>query len=162
MLSQTAEYALRAMVHLAREGEERDVSLPADEIAHALTLPGNYLSKILHSLAREGLLRSTRGPNGGFRLAAPADELALGRIVAVFDSELLAEDGRCLLGQEVCSDENACPAHAHWKQVSQDVRTFFSATTLRQLAVGPAAAQMTKLRENGGPGGGSATGRRDH
>lgn len=139
MLSQTAEYALRAMVHIAtEEGEGEGEALRAEEISDALGVPRNYLSKILHALAREGLLESTRGPRGGFRLAIPAEALPLGRIVRVFDPRLLAEEQRCLMGQTVCSDENACAAHDQWKQVARTVRAFFSRTSLEDLASGNA------------------------
>jgi Rrf2 family transcriptional regulator, iron-sulfur cluster assembly transcription factor len=135
MLSQTGEYALRAMVHLA-QAEEEGARIQADEVAEALQIPRNYLSKILHTLGRKGLLASTRGPGGGFRLAVPPAELPLARIVEIFDPQLLAEDQRCLMGREVCSDADACPAHEHWKKVSREVRAFFSRTSLATLAGG--------------------------
>lgn len=135
MLSQTAEYALRAMVHLARH-EPGKIPIQADDIAEALDVPRNYLSKILHALAREGFLLSTRGPGGGFRLAASPDELPLGRIVGVFDSHLMSEEGRCLMGRAVCSDDDGCPAHERWKLVAKSVRGFFRHTTLADLADG--------------------------
>jgi Rrf2 family protein len=133
MLSQSAEYALRAMVHLAeQDGEE--TRMQSDEIADVLGLPRNYLSKILHELVRSGLLKSTRGPKGGFTLAEPPDQITLERIVGVFDPQLLADERRCLMGQEICSDDEPCPAHNRWKAVSLGVRVFFSETTLAELA----------------------------
>ena len=67
ILSKSAKYALRATLCLAEcEGER---PMPVDEIAERLDVPRNYLSKILHILARTGTLDSTRGPGGGFRLA---------------------------------------------------------------------------------------------
>jgi len=136
MLSQTGEYALRAMVHLARE-EREGARLQAEEIADALRVPRNYLSKILHALGRSGLLESTRGPGGGFRLALPANQIPLGRVVEVFDPHLLAEDRRCIMGQEICSDSKPCAAHERWKSISRAVQTFFSGTTIGALAEGP-------------------------
>jgi Rrf2 family transcriptional regulator, iron-sulfur cluster assembly transcription factor len=133
MLSQTGEYALRAMVYMA-QAEDEGVRIQADEVAEALQIPRNYLSKILHTLGRQGLLASTRGPGGGFRLAVPPGELRLARIVEIFDPQLLADDKRCLMGRETCSDADACPAHHHWKKVSQDVQAFFRRTTLATLA----------------------------
>lgn len=143
MLSQTAEYALRAMVHLARQ-EPGPGRVQADDMAERLQVPGNYLSKILHTLARQGLLESSRGPGGGFRLAVPAERLPLARIVEVFDPHLLAEDRRCLLGRDVCSDRAPCPAHGRWKEVSETIRKFFSDTTLRELADGQRSPQATR------------------
>ena len=80
MLSQTAEYALRAVLHIAAVGTERPVAV--GEIAQALDVPRNYLSKTLHQLVRAGILTSTRGPTGGFQLAMPAESLTLQRIAS--------------------------------------------------------------------------------
>lgn len=79
-----------------------------DEIAAALGIPRNYLSKILHRLAGEGVLASTRGRNGGFRLARPAGRISLLEVVEPFDR--IDARRQCLLGREVCSDERAWEA----------------------------------------------------
>src|SRR5690606_6227227 len=67
MLSDTAEYALRATLYIAQHANDTRL-VRTDETAQALGVPRNYLSKILHVLARHGVLSSTRGPLGGFRL----------------------------------------------------------------------------------------------
>ena len=61
LLSQTSEYALRAVLYIA----ECDGPVSVGEIAEAVGVPQNYLSKTLHQLARAGVLRSARGPAGG-------------------------------------------------------------------------------------------------
>ncbi len=129
MLSQTAEYALRAAVYLA-EHPERAPSRVGD-LARALKIPQNYLSKTLHQLARAGVLSSTRGKHGGFELARPPGELALIDIVAPF--EHFSERSRCVLGRPVCSDQTACAAHERWKHVAEATTAFFQETTLRDL-----------------------------
>lgn len=130
MLSQTAEYALRAVLFLAgHEGGGRPV--PVDRISDELDLPRNYLSKILHTLAKRGVLTSTRGPHGGFALAVPADELPLLTAVEAFDA--LEERRQCLLGRSRCSDREPCPAHARWKDVAERVSSFFRETTVADL-----------------------------
>ena len=73
MLSQTAEYALRAVLYVAEHGDDRLVQV--SEMARVLRIPRNYLSKIVHALVREGVLHSTRGKSGGFRLAVAPDRL---------------------------------------------------------------------------------------
>ncbi|HZD03887.1 MAG TPA: RrF2 family transcriptional regulator [Longimicrobiales bacterium] len=130
MLSQTAEYALRAVLHLAREGGRGPVRV--DDIAAALDVPRNYLSKILHVLARAGILESTRGPHGGFELAHPAGDLTLADVVEEFDP--LKESASCLLGRRRCDDRTPCSAHARWKEVAETVRSFFRETTVAELA----------------------------
>lgn len=131
MLSQTSEYALRAILHLHEVGGETPVRV--DDIAEALDVPRNYLSKILHVLATEGLLESRRGPHGGFRLAFSAEELPLAEVVACFEPDLLAAEERCLLGRERCTDTDPCAAHDRWKEVAERLRRFFKNTTVADL-----------------------------
>ncbi|HEX8906653.1 MAG TPA: Rrf2 family transcriptional regulator, partial [Longimicrobiaceae bacterium] len=69
MLSKTAEYALRALLVLARRGARGGAAVRAEEIADAVGAPRNYMSKTLHALAKQGFVASARGPLGGFTLA---------------------------------------------------------------------------------------------
>lgn len=127
MLSDTAEYALRAVLYIAdNEGRIR-----VDTLAEALGLPRNYLSKTLYALTKAGVLASMRGPRGGFDLAVPADQLTLHRIVEPFDT--IEARRTCLLGRKECSDAHPCPAHHRWKTVADQIATFFRTTTVDDL-----------------------------
>lgn len=129
MLSNTSEYALRAVIYLGeRQGEG---TIRVDEIAEALDVPRNYLSKILHALVKQDVLRSTRGPHGGFQLARPAAEISLFDVVSPFDD--IEARRVCLLGRRECSDENPCAIHSHWRGVATRVAAFFRDTTLAQV-----------------------------
>lgn len=130
MISRTAKYALRAVVHLAAEAREAPV--PVDAVAEQLDVPRNYLSKTLHLLAKRDILTSSRGPGGGFELARPAGEISLADVVEVFD-DLEARQG-CLLGEASCSDATACAVHHRWKRLSTQVTAFFRETTVGALA----------------------------
>lgn len=141
MLSQTAEYALRAVLHVAEHGRQRPVSV--GEIAQALDVPRNYLSKTLHQLSRAGVLASTFGPGGGFRLAIAPDLLTLDSVVAPFDT---AGERHCLLGRPQCGDGDPCAAHAHWKGISEQIQTFFATTTVADLLRNPGAAPARRRR----------------
>ena len=142
MLSQTAEYALRTVLYLG--AAPRDSLLRVSEIAEDLAIPRNYLSKTLHLLARAGVLTSSRGMHGGFRLTKPASKLTLAEVVAPFDGPTGARI--CLLGRTACSDSDPCPAHGRWKAVSTEVSTFFRETTVGDLLAGPAARAPRKRR----------------
>lgn len=133
ILSQTAIYALKATLSLAESAVDAPVRV--DDIATSLDVPRNYLSKILHALARGGVLTSTRGPGGGFRLACPPSELRLSDIVRHFDA--MPHESGCLLGRTVCSDTDPCPAHHRWKSVSLAVQEFFDETSIADLSKGP-------------------------
>ena len=130
ILSQTAVYALKAVMYLSETTKDDPVRV--DDIAEALDVPRNYLSKILHVLGRAGLLQSTRGPHGGFRLAKPAAELLLTDVIGHFDD--VTETSGCLLGRERCSDSDPCAAHSRWKDVSTAVRSFLSETSIEDLS----------------------------
>lgn len=137
MLSQTAEYALRAALYLAEQ--ERGGPVPVGEMAAALGIPSNYLSKTLHVLARSGVLTSSRGKGGGFRLAREPGRIPLLDVVAPFDR--LEERRQCLLQRRECSDGRACAAHARWKAVAGQVADFFRITTIADIAQAPPVAR---------------------
>ena len=128
LLPQTAEYAIRAVLYLARS--EDVVRVP--DLAAAIGVPRNYLAKTMHHMARSGLLRSTRGPAGGFRLAVPAEEIPLQRVVALFEEP---RDRRCLLGTGRCGDNPECPVHDGWKPIAERIEGFFRDTTVAELLV---------------------------
>jgi Rrf2 family protein len=130
MLSDTAEYALRAALYIAQHATPEQL-VRTDQVAEALGVPRNYLSKILHILAKQGVLLSSRGVQGGFRLAHPVDEVVLTRIIEHFDP--IVPQRTCILGRLECSDRNPCPAHGRWKGISEEVRSFFNKTTVGDL-----------------------------
>lgn len=132
MLSQTSEYALRAALFIAMQ--EGDGAVKLDRIAEALAVPRNYLSKTLHLMARAGVLRSERGPSGGFRLQRPPEELTLAEVVGPFEPTRLAR--ACVLGKGECSDATPCAAHERWKLVAEPMRAFFGRTTVADVIGG--------------------------
>lgn len=83
-LSARVDYALRATAELAAAHEPRTV----DQLASIQEIPGKYLESILGELRRGGLLRSQRGPDGGYRLARAADEISIADVIRALDGEL--------------------------------------------------------------------------
>lgn len=136
-LNSTAQTALSAVLYIAEHGA--DTPIRVDDIADALGAPRNYLSKTLHVLAREGILRSSRGPGGGFQLVDPPQVLTLARVVAPFEP---TDDRRCLVGRPLCGDANPCQAHHRWSTVATQVESFFTETTIADLFVTP--VQLTR------------------
>ena len=134
MLSKTAKYALRAVAYVASETGDTSRCVPLTEIADALDVPANYLSKVTHRLAHDGILESTRGPGGGFRLAVPADRLVLARITAPF--EATGGPLPCLLEDRACNPAEPCVAHERWKEIAGEMRDFFEDTTVAELLTG--------------------------
>lgn len=83
MISKTAEYALSALVCLAHEGR----ALTAKEIARTTGMPEGYLAKVLRTMARIGLVRSRRGPTGGFTLGMPPANMTLGQVIEAIEPQ---------------------------------------------------------------------------
>ena len=135
MLSQTAEYALRAVLFIAEHGDGRPCRVA--DISVRLGIPQNYLSKTMHLLARNEILASSRGKSGGFRLAKPADQITLAEIVRPF--EQLDARTSCLLGRPTCSDATPCAAHQRWKAVADSTKAFLRNTTVAEITSHPAS-----------------------
>jgi Rrf2 family protein len=128
-LSQTAGYAILALSCLD-EAAERWVL--AKDIAGRVTVPGPYLSKILHALARTGVIHAKRGYRGGFMLARPAHQISIAEIVEAVEGVTWL--GGCMLGWTECTDDRACPAHALCKGERAKIRAYLEKLTLRDVA----------------------------
>jgi Rrf2 family protein len=129
MLSKSAEYALRAVHRLAFAPHAGPV--PASELAERMGVPANYLSKLLDTLRKEGVVEATRGRGGGFSLARDPSEISLAEIIAPFDEDILRR--HCLLGRPECRDDAPCVAHHRWLEVAGALRRFFRETSVEDL-----------------------------
>jgi Rrf2 family iron-sulfur cluster assembly transcriptional regulator len=127
-LNRTSQSAIRAVVYIA--GHAQDSPVRVDEIARSLRTPRNYLSKTLHLLTRAGILRSARGPKGGFQLTDRPERVALSRVIAPFEP---ASERRCLLGRPECGGTHRCFAHDRWTRTAGLVEDFFASTTVADL-----------------------------
>src|SRR5215218_1074463 len=105
MLSQTTEYALRAIVWLANTADDPQTT---DQIAKATHVPCGYLSKVLQSLGRGGLVTAQRGKHGGFILSKPAASLTVLEVVNAVDAMRRIET--CPLGLK-SHGRVLCPIH---------------------------------------------------
>ena len=123
-------YALRAMVYMARKGQDKYSGVK--EIAKATEVPSNYLAKILQQLAKAGVLESQKGFGGGFRVARPLSKINLLAIVDPLEN--ISRFHRCVLGQRECNDEQACPLHDAWKRICGEYLGSLEHTTLQDVA----------------------------
>lgn len=132
MLSVTGEYALRAMVFLARNTDSWPI--PGPRIAEAAGVPRKYLSAILTDLVRTGVLEGTRGRAGGFQMTRPPQAVFLAEVVAPFEP-INANRKSCPFGNRLCSDREPCSAHERWKEVNAALARFLEETSLQDVAV---------------------------
>jgi len=125
----TGAYAIQALVCLARRG---DWVRGSETLATETRIPRSYLVKILHALAREGLVVTRRGRRGGYRLARSPERITLFDVVAAVEGPEVFS--RCLLGLGRCSPERGCPVHAEWSSRRRLLLRRFRELTLRELA----------------------------
>ena len=145
MLSQRGRYALKAMIHLARNaGAPRQVSA----IAAEETIPRKFLEAIMSDLRKAELVESARGKLGGYRLARPADLITFAQIIRVTDGALAlipcASQNfykRC----DDCPDEAACALRRIVAQVRNEVSEVLDRTTLADALSGSEAADRASL-----------------
>lgn len=130
MISQTGQYALRALAYLGARAEGGYHLV--QEMGRELGIPHQYLSKILHSLVREGLLESQRGRLGGFRLGKPPADISLYDILKSIED--LGRFDECILGGAPCRDRRPCPMDSMWCEVRERYISFLKKTTVEQLA----------------------------
>ena len=131
MISQTAEYALRAMVQIATEP---GVKWTVQQVAERTRVPKGYLAKVLQALSRAGLVESRRGVGGGFSISGSAEEIRILDVVNAVDPVKRIE--RCPLGL-VTHGANLCPLHRRLDAAIAATERAFSETTLAELLADP-------------------------
>lgn len=100
-------------------------------IAEEEQIPAHFLAKILQQIARKGLLKSSKGPTGGFCLKVPASKLKLIDIVDAVDG--LHSFSSCAGGLPECNAATACSLCDRWKPVQSRIMVFLGKTTIADL-----------------------------
>jgi Rrf2 family protein len=110
MFSTTCQYAIRAVLFLAVQTNEEN-KLGVDKLSEALEIPKHFLAKILQQLAKQNLISSSKGRNGGFFLSSVNKEEKLLDIIHAIDGKKVFDS--CILGLKECSAERPCPYHEY-------------------------------------------------
>jgi Rrf2 family transcriptional regulator, iron-sulfur cluster assembly transcription factor len=140
LYSSTCAYAVRALSRLAAGSEEPLVKL--QDLAHDEQIPYPFLAKICHDLVTAGLLRSSRGPRGGYALARDPSRISLYEIRAVVDG---VEDlNTCVLGLTQCRSDRPCALHESWKLRKTEIERYLRGTTLVDTARALAATRARR------------------
>jgi Rrf2 family protein len=142
-LSARADYALRAAIELAAAGGGH---VTADQLARTQAIPGKFLEAILTQLRRAGLVRSQRGPDGGFWLARPAEEISLADIIRAIDGPLLGVRGE--RPENVGYIGSAEPLQTVWIALRANERAILEDVTLAHVVSGELPARVTELADD--------------
>lgn len=129
-LTKAGEYAIRTVLYLSNKDPKLVVKKA--EIAEAMSIPSHFLSKIAQTLARSGILIIRQGAAGGYRLARPANDISLLRVIEAVEGEIMFND--CLVGEGMCHRSNICSVHNVWVTIKNKVRETLAGVTFDQLA----------------------------
>ena len=129
-VSRKIDYALRAVIHLAdEEAAERICSV--SEIASRERIPRQFLEKIVQELIHKGLVRSRRGPHGGYVLARPADKMTFRDVIEAVEGPIAINN--CTGDHADCSLIGACGMERIWREGQRRVMDLFESTTIADV-----------------------------
>lgn len=132
MFSKTCEYGIRASIYIAEQSLiDRKVGLK--EVADAIESPAAYTSKILQLLSRNSIIKSDKGPTGGFSMDRQSlNEITLSTIVRAIDGDDIYKG--CGLGLNKCNEKEPCPVHNRFKLIRNELKKMLETTTVQSLA----------------------------
>jgi len=132
-LSTKGRYAVMAMTDLA--GRPEDKATPLAAIAETQQISKPYLEQLFARLRRRGLVKSVRGPGGGYRLAKSAETLSVADVVSAVDEPLRAT--RCLGVGPGCMKGGArCLTHDLWAETGRQIETYLAGISLADVVAG--------------------------
>jgi Rrf2 family transcriptional regulator, cysteine metabolism repressor len=128
-LSTKARYALRALAELV--GHYGNGTLSLKDIADQQQLSRNYLENLFNAMKVAGLVRSKRGPGGGWELIKAPDQISLTMVLEAVEGELGVVD--CVNHPDTCARRDSCPTRDIYVEVSEAIRGVFDRYTIEDL-----------------------------
>ena len=127
-LTTKGRFAVTAMLDLALNEVDRPVTLAGISERQEMSL--SYLEQLFSRLRRNGLVKSVRGPGGGYRIAKPLDTISVSDIITAVDEQI---DATQCGGNENCHDEHRCMTHDLWASLNVKILEYLSGVSLAQL-----------------------------
>jgi len=124
-------YGMRAMAEIADNYGKRSVSV--SDIAKKEGISVQYLEQLLNKLKRKGLVKSIRGPKGGYVLARPPAKINAYDIVKVLDGEIELASCVSLLVEAKCGNKHRCPTKFLWNKLNAAIKDVLESATLAGL-----------------------------
>jgi Rrf2 family iron-sulfur cluster assembly transcriptional regulator len=127
-LTTKGRFAVTAMLDLAIDESGKPVTLAGISERQSISL--SYLEQLFSRLRRSGLVKSVRGPGGGYRIAKPLSEISVSEIISAVD-ELI--DATQCGGHENCRDDRRCMTHNLWSSLNVKILEYLSGVSLNDL-----------------------------
>ncbi len=126
-LTTKGKYAVTAALDLAMQQKNIESFTKISDVAQRQSIPASYLEQIFSHLRKAGILRAVRGPNGGFKLARPSNEIMIGEIINAVERNM---DATQCSGEGVCNSGTKCVAHNFWIDFNDNVNQFLMTRSL--------------------------------
>ena len=133
-VSRRVDYALRAIIHLANE-ETSERACTVSEIAERERIPRQFLEKIVQQLIQRGLVRSRRGPRGGYVLGRPAEQVTFRDVIEAVEGPISLNV--CVGEHADCFLLGACGMNRIWREGQRRVLDLFQSTTIADVRHAP-------------------------
>lgn len=138
-VTRKSDYAVRCVLYLSNDP---DRTASVEEISGAILVPKSFLAKILQDLMKEGIVSSSRGIKGGFRLAKKPRDINLLEVIEAIQKPSAANI--CALDKKLCSLSGTCAVHPVWVNIRQIVERKLKRTTFAKL--GPVSRTALKKK----------------
>ncbi|MHA1597405.1 MAG: Rrf2 family transcriptional regulator [Alphaproteobacteria bacterium] len=132
-LSTKGRYAVMAMVDLANYGSEAGKPISLADVAERQEISLSYLEQLFGKLRRKGLVKSVRGPGGGYLLARDAEELRVSDIIMAVDEQLTATRCNPGTGEGCHHDKSRCVTHDLWSELTNQIYLYLSSVSLADV-----------------------------
>lgn len=148
-ISKLTDYAVVLTTELANRPAADSVSV--SQLALVSGIPDPTVSKVLKLLAQGGVLCSTRGAHGGYRLARPAKDISIAAVIAAIEGPIAITE--CSSDEELgsCAHEGSCEVRSHWQSINAVIEKALAELSLEEMARRP-AQQLVQLELSGARG----------
>ncbi|WP_311481513.1 Rrf2 family transcriptional regulator [uncultured Anaerococcus sp.] len=126
-LSTRGRYGLRAICYIA-ENQDKGF-IPVSEISEKLKLSENYLEQLVRTLKKDGLIKSSRGPKGGYKINKALDKVTIGQILRSLEGDMTTSE--CVSGKVNCNDK--CDAYDLFTKLDYLINTAIDSITLENI-----------------------------
>jgi len=124
-------YGLRAVLKLAEQEGNKPISISS--IAAEEQISPEFLEQIFYKMKKSGIIRSTRGPGGGFSLTKSIDEISLADILKAVGEPITLSPCSTADSKKECLRTNNCSAYDIWHEVSEHLNEYFDSLTLKKI-----------------------------
>ncbi len=130
-INRQTDYAVRVVLALAKRGE--GARLSTSEIQQEMLIPKSFMSRIVAQLAREGLINTFPGRDGGLMLPRPASQITLKDVVEIFEGPILLSECMQAKGEDDCPFRSNCPVRPKWGRVQVAMMREMASITFEDL-----------------------------